>query len=285
MPMSSTPPISWVRLRYGARDIDLFVGEHIVGRAPDCAVSIDDPLASRSHALLSVRARGVTIEDLGSRNGVVVNNARIDGPHPLAVGDVVSIGATTLTVQSINGPTAMPAQRAEGGRPSTKLQEARRVATTLSHSSASAPRRLEAFHVLGDTARGALVVGRAAEAEAVLDRPLAEVLSTLRCGIGLEPELIEYAAHQAVLLARALAKPYWLDYVFDLYTTCGAIMPAHLLDRLEDVLDEVSAIDQATVWAYVATVRRAPDPSPTDVALRRRVEALAHRLDRSAPPG
>ena len=61
------------RLRYLAHDLELPIGEFVVGRSTECQLSLDDPLVSRRHAVLRVRRDGVSVQDLGSRNGVLVN--------------------------------------------------------------------------------------------------------------------------------------------------------------------------------------------------------------------
>ena len=58
------------RLRYLQHDLELNEGEFVVGRNASCQLSLDDPLVSRRHALFGVLPDQVTIEDLGSRNGV-----------------------------------------------------------------------------------------------------------------------------------------------------------------------------------------------------------------------
>src|SRR4030088_2857701 len=65
------------RLRYLQHDLELSEGQFAVGRNATCQLSLDDPLVSRRHALLIVAKDGVTIEDLQSRNGVIVNGQRI----------------------------------------------------------------------------------------------------------------------------------------------------------------------------------------------------------------
>ena len=67
------------RLRYLQHDLELSEGEFAVGRNASCQLSLDDPLVSRRHAILQVSGSTVTIEDLQSRNGVLVNNKRIEG--------------------------------------------------------------------------------------------------------------------------------------------------------------------------------------------------------------
>lgn len=67
----------------------------IVGRLPDCDVSIDEPRVSRRHATFQPTASGIEVRDLGSRNGVIVNGTRV--PQALlSDGDRVTIGDTVF---------------------------------------------------------------------------------------------------------------------------------------------------------------------------------------------
>jgi hypothetical protein len=67
-------------------------GENLLGRARECRLLINDPRLSRHHAKLVQRGDAVHVEDMGSRNGVLVNGERIAGPTPLAHGDVMVCG-------------------------------------------------------------------------------------------------------------------------------------------------------------------------------------------------
>lgn len=86
------------RLRYLQHDFELTEGQFAVGRNASCQLALDDPLVSRRHALFAVRNETVIVEDLGSRNGVIVNGERIERPHALAAGDRVLIGSQELTL-------------------------------------------------------------------------------------------------------------------------------------------------------------------------------------------
>jgi predicted component of type VI protein secretion system len=88
------------RLRYMAHDLELPVGEFVVGRSTECQLSLDDPLVSRRHAVLRVRRDGVTVQDFGSRNGVLINGTKIVGERELAVGDKISIGSQEMLLQA-----------------------------------------------------------------------------------------------------------------------------------------------------------------------------------------
>lgn len=62
-----------------------------LGRGETNDIASGDPFASREHA--RVRRDGATfvLEDLGSKNGVFVNGARVAGLRPLAHGDVITL--------------------------------------------------------------------------------------------------------------------------------------------------------------------------------------------------
>src|SRR3984957_12536093 len=84
------------RLRYLQHDLELSEGQFAVGRNASCQLSLDDPLVSRRHALLTVIKDSVTIEDLQSRNGVMVNGERIVAPVTLQAGDKIVIGSQEM---------------------------------------------------------------------------------------------------------------------------------------------------------------------------------------------
>lgn len=54
------------------------VGPTILGRAPDCGIRLDHPGLSRHHARLTPTAEGLLVEDLGSTNGWLLNDVRIE---------------------------------------------------------------------------------------------------------------------------------------------------------------------------------------------------------------
>ncbi len=70
----------------------------LVGRV-DADLTIDDELVSRRHAEIRAVAGALEIEDRGSLNGTWVNGERIAGPRPLAPGDVIKLGKTSLAVE------------------------------------------------------------------------------------------------------------------------------------------------------------------------------------------
>jgi hypothetical protein len=84
------------RLSWGDREVALVEGENIVGRDPDVAVWIDLNSVSRHHARVVVADGAAHLEDLGSKNGTLVNGERITSARPLSNGDRIKVGAASL---------------------------------------------------------------------------------------------------------------------------------------------------------------------------------------------
>ena len=74
-------------------------GEIVIGRAPECAVSIDDEFTSNLHAKIYQTEGRYYVEDLGSTNGTYVNGRRINYPTELRGGDRVKIGRTVMELR------------------------------------------------------------------------------------------------------------------------------------------------------------------------------------------
>jgi DNA-binding winged helix-turn-helix (wHTH) protein len=89
-------PSGWHRIILGEREIALPYGEHVLGRSQEAAVFVDDVGVSRQHARITIGDEGATLEDLGSKNGTMLNGHAIHGPTPLADGAVIVLGATAL---------------------------------------------------------------------------------------------------------------------------------------------------------------------------------------------
>ena len=66
----------------------------VIGRAKDCDVVIQDLRASRRHCQLTRKSDGFLLEDLGSRNGTLVNGSKITQPILLKANQTFQIGDT-----------------------------------------------------------------------------------------------------------------------------------------------------------------------------------------------
>jgi pSer/pThr/pTyr-binding forkhead associated (FHA) protein len=79
-----------------------------------CDIVLPDPEVSRKHAVIRVLDTGdAAIEDLGSTNGTWVNDARTEGPTPVAPGDIVRFGNTLWHVAAPGATTLIGGPRAD----------------------------------------------------------------------------------------------------------------------------------------------------------------------------
>jgi pSer/pThr/pTyr-binding forkhead associated (FHA) protein len=99
-------------LRFKDLRFPLRLGETLVGRSPYCSIVLTDPLISRQHVTFRVTAAGLSVQDLGSRNGTSVNGQRLRGTRDLKPGDLVEVGSQHFEVEcgretnGIAGPLA-----------------------------------------------------------------------------------------------------------------------------------------------------------------------------------
>lgn len=93
--------ITWVSGR-----VTLDEGDHVLGRDPNVEIYLDAPGVSRRHALIKIAAARATIEDLGSKNGTLVGNQRVDGSRSIGDGDVITVGSVELTVRALQTPNS-----------------------------------------------------------------------------------------------------------------------------------------------------------------------------------
>ncbi len=70
----------------------------IIGRSPDCDLSIADTYLSSRHARVANDSGDLSIEDLGSTNGTYVNQELVNGRVHLERGDIVQVGGILFEV-------------------------------------------------------------------------------------------------------------------------------------------------------------------------------------------
>jgi pSer/pThr/pTyr-binding forkhead associated (FHA) protein len=73
------------------------ISEAVIGRGNDCDFQVNDANISRRHAIVRRDWNEITIEDAGSKNGVVINERKIARPTPLRDADEILLGAVRLT--------------------------------------------------------------------------------------------------------------------------------------------------------------------------------------------
>lgn len=89
-------------LFHGTMQHRLLEGENIIGRDSEATVVIDALGISRRHAIITVHAARMSLEDLGSKNGTFLNGKRIRGRVPLGNGAEVRLGLLKAHVRALS---------------------------------------------------------------------------------------------------------------------------------------------------------------------------------------
>lgn len=108
-------------------------GPTILGRQEGVQVHIDDPKASREHAKVFKQGADICIVDLNSRNGTLVNDAKIT-KRVMHEGDEIVIGETRLRYES-GAPAAAPSAAA----PATAKQPVKKEVVDLTVKAPASP--------------------------------------------------------------------------------------------------------------------------------------------------
>lgn len=262
------------RLRYQSTDLEMPVGEFVVGRSSSCHLALDDGLVSRRHAVFHISDDGVEVEDLGSRNGVQVNGESIEGRKPLKHLDRIIIGAQELLLVRVRGSEA----RDRGSRP-TLAGMTLDLPVMQADQAPDEPTIHRSESVLDRIADKALALGRYEEAERMLGRRLDEILKEAQAGKRLSPERLFAATSYALRLAEGTGKAAWLDWVFAAHDATGELLDADAIGRLHDLTRRIRYPGGKAFKSYLANLRaRAEAMSPSQRFLLQRLEGIARMV-------
>ena len=93
-PSGSSQWAAWVMV--GDVCVPLTKGENLIGRDAPCAVRVDLLGISRRHARIVVSGRDATIEDLGSKNGTMLDGQPVVRATALREGDPIQVGGAIV---------------------------------------------------------------------------------------------------------------------------------------------------------------------------------------------
>lgn len=254
-------------LRVGREIVKLDRQRLVIGRSETCDIVLSSALVSRQHARVSVSADGVQIEDLGSRNGVLVNGTPIERPTRLAHGDTILLGEEELKLVLL-----MPERQ-------NTMREVRTADTLVGDSNPDAEeatRQGNLLEVLGGVVDKQLALGHGAEAERLLSKQLRLTLEAAKVGrVG--AGLSQQAAHYGIKLAAATNNPDWIVFAISMYHYQAEVMPVALVDELYSLLRKVRGVPVDVVRSYLGVLRaREQSLSPAERFALKRIEGLEH---------
>lgn len=79
----------------------------LVGTSPACDILLTDRTVSRRHAALELVGQRVRVTDLGSRNGTLINDLRVEDAY-VEGGELVRLGSTTFRLERDKPRTNVP---------------------------------------------------------------------------------------------------------------------------------------------------------------------------------
>ena len=82
-------------------------GKLRIGRLPECEISVSEATVSRHHAEITFKNNSCYIQDVGSANGTLVNEQRINKLTEIFSGDTIRIGNSKLLYQAPDQQTVL----------------------------------------------------------------------------------------------------------------------------------------------------------------------------------
>jgi FHA domain len=282
-------PLTRFRLRFLLQEIDLPQGETLIGRSASCQVTLDDPLVSREHARLCIEGGQARVEDLGSRNGVLIGGKAILNAAPLANGDRIRIGTQELVFLELPATAERPARgatRQTGFMCHCAVCARAYPAELVACPSCGAEDRLEEDTLSGASPRD---WGLELAAEAVerarsggMGEDLERVLAHARLGLeqrlaegrSVERRLVDGIGMAAAQVASHRGEAGWGRWVLSIYASLGLAPPVELSERLAHLPESERALLVPAAERAVESARtaKAPGDAASLVALARLAE-------------
>ena len=255
-------------LDYRGHQFELRLGEVVLGRSAGCQLVLEDVLVSRRHARIFRDAHEVTVEDLGSANGVYVNGERITSPVQVSVGDRIVVGQQEMVLRAGIVSDRQIARRRFSAITMTGMEDPPEVDQDRTHEG-------DALTLLGGVADKVLALKRGEEAERILGTFLRNLLERAREGAVPDPKFAERAASYALKLAGVTGRGTWADFAVELFLLVGQPMPAPLIDELYRILRQLKGFGQQGLKTYLSALRKKQDQfGPAERFLVQRLEGL-----------
>jgi len=262
-----------VRYRFRSADADIALtgGRFFIGRARECQLVLDDPLVSRRHAVVFTDGDGSRLEDLGSRNGTLVNGERIEGSVELADGDRVTIGAHSFLLAVGEDERQRKATLGQGfpsgayERPPATMRPPSPVVDEVTRS-------VSIFGMLVATCERALARGDLKEAESAAANLAVSLRAELLRGRDLDPHVMNELVGFCLDLAGQTGSVRWIDRVFEIYGAAQEVIDAETIDRIHLVVIAQGFSVGQSIEGYLTRLQ------PRDGSLDEDEERRIHRV-------
>ncbi len=219
----------------------------MIGRSPDCQITIEDPLISRRHAALMVDGECCSFNDLSSRNGSRINGRPVRGVTLLHHADRIQIGAQELVFFEVtSGPRATRSTGslrvctqceipfAAGAKlcPHCAAPVTHHEEVTMSGVIAE-PSRAWVLELVGEALDRAISAGKVQDADRILRRA-AEEFNVRAAQGGADLRILGQISGYALRLATSGRDSAWVRWVAAAYLSAEAVPSNALIPSLLD---------------------------------------------------
>ncbi len=223
----------------------------MIGRSPECHVTLEDPLVSRQHARIVVDDNGASVEDLGSRNGVRVNAMPARGRIPIKDGDRLRIGTQEFVLSEVArlAPSTMASKTTGFLRHCARCrlpvpQEVRECPScgatervdeeddTLTGQLGPQSKRSWGVELLLEVLERAIATQRAPDAARTLQKIASQLEEIVDKGDGVDDDVLTRLARLSVRTSELTKDPLHARFCIGLYTVLRRLPPAEITDEL-----------------------------------------------------
>lgn len=235
----------------------------MIGRGAHCQITIDDPLVSRQHATIHVNGDRISVEDLGSRNGLIVRGKAVKSGALVELndGDRIRVGAQEFVVCAAHSAALQGAQRRTTGFmchcagcgmpypaemmacPSCGSRE-RGQEDTLSGSQSERDWQLE---LAADALRRAVQRRSWDDVERLLLRARLHVEQRIAEGLAVERAALAILGDAAAGLSAERGDATWARWALSIYASLAEVPSAAMTQRMAEL-----APDQRSTLAAAA---------------------------------
>jgi pSer/pThr/pTyr-binding forkhead associated (FHA) protein len=238
-PLATLP---WHTIALAYANVRLLVSHapFVIGRDSSADLTIRANTVSRRHARLLFDEDVWEIEDLGSRNGVVLNGRRLRGRARVRCGDRLTLGDVSLAV--------VP--------PACREAVVVRLVDTGPTPPGDDTLPVDAFLALVANVDHALLSGDTLEAERLFAVHLGRPAERAAARGKLDTPSARTVALLALRLGEASSSGVWLDFVLRLYAANGSVIPLPVVSGMHSLAQRLGGVDRSALKQYARDLAR-----------------------------
>lgn len=289
------------RIIHQNTNIEIPAGRFLVGRSPECHLVLDDPSVSRTHVAIVLDDAGLFLEDLGSRNGCILNGNRVEGQRKLQDGDRIVIGHQIIRVvamERLAGADRTMAlgnckacgtwlslddkvcthcgARREDALPGSEARPVERSAAPAAKRGEPGPDQ-EPISMMSGLVLKAVNMGKLDEAARFLDNLLGLAAKRVDSGSVMTESDLQAVGDATIAFATASKSPETLSRLFAFFHAAKVLMPRATVEKLYEAVRIAGYRRCPEMTRYMAALSsRTGELSPSDRFIHRRLEGLVN---------